>query len=77
MEPSQKSDETFVYPKEGQSEEQQATDRDECHQWAVTRTGFDPTRPAGNVAETDMTSRRAAYARAEAACLDGRGYSVR
>lgn len=76
-EPSQGSDEVFVYPKEGQSEGQQATDRDECHQWAVARTGYDPTRPAGNVAETDMTSRRADYARAEAACLDGRGYSVR
>jgi hypothetical protein len=77
VEPPQGSEEVFVYPKEGQSEEQQATDRDECHQWAVARTGFDPRRPAGNVAETDMTSKRAAYARAEAACLDGRGYSVR
>jgi hypothetical protein len=76
-EPPRGGDEVFVYPKEGQSEEQQATDREECHQWAVARTGFDPTRPAGNVAETDMTSKRAAYARAEAACLDGRGYSVR
>jgi len=76
-EPSHGSDEVFVYPKEGQTEERQATDRDECHQWAVARTGFDPSRPAGNVAETDMTSKRADYARAEAACLDGRGYSVR
>ena len=76
-EPSHGSDEVFVYPKQGQTEAQQATDRDECHQWAVARTGFDPSRPAGNVAETDMTSKRADYARAEAACLDGRGYSVR
>ena len=41
-----------------------------------TRTGFDPTRPAGNVAETDMTSKRVDYRRAEAACLEGRGYTV-
>jgi hypothetical protein len=71
------SDEVFVYPREGQSEEQQSTDRYECHRWATERTGFDPTRPAGNVAETDMTSKRADYRRAEAACLDGRGYTVR
>ena len=76
-EPSQGSDEVFAYPKDGQSEDQQATDRDQCHQWAAGRTGFDPTRPAGNVAETDMTWKRADYRRAEAACLEGRGYTVR
>ncbi|HYJ42548.1 MAG TPA: DUF6515 family protein [Steroidobacteraceae bacterium] len=69
--------EVFVYPKNGQGEEQQANDRYECHRWAVERTGFDPTRPAGNVAETDMTSKRADYRRAEGACLEARGYSVK
>jgi hypothetical protein len=71
------SNEIFVYPRDGQSEEQQATDRYECHRWAADRTGFDPTRPAGNVAETDMTSKRVDYRRAESACLEGRGYTVR
>ena len=71
------NEEVFVYPKNGQSDEQMATDRYECHRWAVDRTGFDPTRPAGNVAETDMTSKRADYRRAEGACLDARGYSVK
>jgi hypothetical protein len=71
------SAEVFVYPKNGQSEEQQSTDRYECHRWAVDRTGFDPTRPAGNVAETDMTSKRADYRRAEGACLEARGYTVK
>ena len=71
------SDEIFVYPREGQSEEQQSTDRYECHRWAADRTGFDPTQPAGNVAETDMTSKRVDYRRAESACLEGRGYTVR
>jgi len=33
----------YVYPRNGQSEEQTATDRYECHQWAVEQTGFDPT----------------------------------
>ncbi|MBK6658466.1 MAG: glycine zipper family protein [Proteobacteria bacterium] len=33
----------FVYPKAGQSEQQQSKDRYECHQWAVQQTGFDPS----------------------------------
>ena len=33
----------FVYPRAGQSEQQQSQDRYECHQWAVSQTGFDPS----------------------------------
>jgi len=32
----------FVYPKEGQSAEQQATDEAECRSWATSETGFNP-----------------------------------
>jgi len=71
------SDEIFVYPKNGQSEELQATDRYECHAWAVGKTGFDPTRPSGNVDESEIGSKRADYRRAEGACLEARGYSVK
>jgi len=35
----------YVYPSAGQSQEQQDRDRYECHDWAVSQTGFDPTRP--------------------------------
>jgi hypothetical protein len=40
--------EIFVYPAEGQSDEQAGRDRYECHLWAVHETGFDPSlaRPA-------------------------------
>jgi hypothetical protein len=71
------SDEIFVYPKNGQSEERQATDRYECHSWAVEKTGFDPTRPHGNVGDEELDSKRADYRRAEGACLEARGYSVK
>jgi hypothetical protein len=67
----------FVYPKNGQSEAQQSTDRYECHAWAVQQSGFDPTRPGGGVAQSDIEARRADYRRAEGACLEGRGYSVK
>jgi hypothetical protein len=71
------SDEIFVYPKNGQGEERQATDRYECHSWAVEKTGFDPTRANGNVGDDQLDSKRADYRRAEGACLEARGYSVK
>jgi hypothetical protein len=74
---SEGSDEIFVYPKNGQSEELQGTDRYECHAWAVGKTGFDPTRPSGNVNDSEIDSKRADYRRAEGACLEARGYSVK
>jgi hypothetical protein len=43
----------------------------------VQQSGFDPTRPSGGVAESDIEARRADYRRAEGACLEGRGYSVK
>jgi len=81
----------FAYPKNGQSAEQQARDRYECHRWAIDQTGFDPTQPGG-VAAADSTkpgaatpaattaewpAKRQEYVRAQTACLEGRGYSVR
>jgi hypothetical protein len=51
----------FAYPKNGQSEAQQALDQRECRQWASTQAGG-TSGPA--------------YRRAMLACLDGRGYSV-
>ena len=35
----------YVYPKAGQSQQQQQTDSGECHGWAVGQSGYDPTRP--------------------------------
>ena len=51
----------FMYPKNGQSEAQQALDKRECQQWASAQ--------AGGASGSD-------YRRAMLACLDGRGYSV-
>lgn len=36
----------FIYPSQGQSQDQQDRDRFECHNWASQQTGFDPTRMA-------------------------------
>jgi hypothetical protein len=64
----------MVYPKNGQSTEQQAKDKYECHAWAVTQSGFDPTQ--GATAAATAPNKHSDYMRAQAACLDGRGYSV-
>lgn len=74
---SAQADQLFVYPSSGQNEELQALDRFECHSWAVNQSGFDPTRPGGNVPLNENGMRRANYDRATEACLEARGYSVR
>lgn len=66
----------YVYPRLGQSAEKQASDEYECHRWAVSQTGFDPTAVATGTAGNNI-SRRDEYRRANSACLDGRGYTVR
>jgi hypothetical protein len=66
------SNQLFAYPKNGQSPEQQAQDRYECERWAVGQTGFDPLATANAAPD-----KRDDYFRAEASCLEGRGYSVR
>jgi hypothetical protein len=67
------ADQPFVYPRQGQSAEQQAADRYACHQWAVSQTGSDPTLNGAGVS----SQKRADYQRALGACLDGRGYTVK
>ena len=71
------SDDLFIYPQNGQTAEQQANDKYECHKWSFSQTGYDPTQPSGGVAPGDAAGKRADYQRAMRACLEGRGYSVR
>jgi hypothetical protein len=55
-------DQVFMYPKNGQSDAQMATDRSECQQWAASQ--------AGGSGSSD-------YHRAMSACAEARGYSAR
>ncbi|WP_395699377.1 DUF6515 family protein [Aquabacterium sp.] len=70
------NDKLYVYPRNGQSAQQQSTDEYECHRWATSQTGFDPTAAAVGQPSGDA-SRRGDYQRARTACLEGRGYTVR
>jgi Family of unknown function (DUF6515) len=75
--PSTTGEDLFIYPKNGQSEEQQSNDKYECHKWAHDQSGFDPTQTGGGVPPEQNASARAAYNRAMGACLEGRGYTVK
>jgi hypothetical protein len=65
----------FVYPRQGQSQKLQADDRYACHNWAVDQTNYDPTKTPVGVGASETQSDN--YRRALAACLDGRGYTVK
>ena len=71
---SQSLPKVFIYPKTGQGGDQQARDRYECYRFAVSQTGFDPMRPGSSAPRAEQQSD---FERAQAACLEGRGYSVR
>ena len=75
QQPPAQNEKVFIYPRQNQSEQQQAKDRYECHRWAVGQTNYDPTQlPSGG---TPDKQRRSDYQRAMNACLDGRGYTVK
>ena len=73
----QPSTKLFIYPRNGQSEKQQADDRYQCDHWAVGQTGYDPTKPTSGMPRAQLNQMRADYKRAMSACLDGRGYTAK
>jgi hypothetical protein len=75
--PASSAEEFYIYPQNGQSKEQQAADRFECHTWAKNQTGFDATEENGGVAPAEASVKRGEYRRAMSACLEARGYSVK
>jgi Family of unknown function (DUF6515) len=65
--------EQYVYPRQGQSSSQTSRDRYECYLWAVDQTGVEPAQ----VNNLDMLNNMENYQRANGACLEARGYSVK
>ena len=41
----------YIYPAKGQTQEQQDRDKNECNQWAVSQSGFDPSNPTSTNAQ--------------------------
>ncbi len=75
--PAASAGDVSIYPKNGQSAQQLAADRSECHTWAKAQTGFDPTQPGSAASPDEQAMRGHEYRRALTACLEARGYSVR
>jgi hypothetical protein len=71
------ADNVFIYPKNGQSPDQQGRDRYECHLWAANQTGFDPSAGGRGLPPGMADQKRSDYGRAMNACLEARGYTVR
>ena len=72
----------FAYPKNGQGTEQQARDRQECRDWAASQTASSAMTAgaapgAASASATVAPPNSDANLRAQAACLEGRGYSVK
>jgi hypothetical protein len=67
----EKTGQLFAYPRNGQSATTATFDRIECEKWGTQQTGYQPGQSAENA------EKKSAYQRAVAACLEGRGYSVR
>jgi hypothetical protein len=65
-----------LYPKSGQSADQLAHDRYDCYRFAVAQTGFDPVR-SGSAASATASQQQYDYDRAQSACFEARGYTVR
>jgi hypothetical protein len=65
-----------IYPRKGQSADQQAMDRYECYRFAVGQTGFDPLASNSSTSPAGLERGNAEYSRAQAACLEGRGYRL-
>ncbi len=69
---SAKGPKVFLYPRNGQSADQQARDRYDCYRFAVAQSGFDPLR------STQVNSEgQSDFERAQSACFDARGYASR
>jgi hypothetical protein len=63
----------YIYPRQGQSVEQQAKDRGECHDWTLKQIGGDRSIQSN----AQSLERSPDYSRAIGACLEARGYTVR
>jgi opacity protein-like surface antigen len=66
----------YIYPKNGQTQQQQWADRYACDNWSKSQSGFDPARPGGGVPPQESAMRREQYRRAMTACLEAHGYGV-
>jgi hypothetical protein len=64
----------MAYARNGQSQDRQARDHYDCYQFGVSQSGYDPMRAGYGVASS---GNQLEFERAQVACFEGRGYTVR
>ena len=81
--------EPVAYATNGQNADQAAKDRDDCRRWARSESGYTaaspralfppqlPLAPAMSPPSYALGTNDVTFMRAMAACLEGRGYTVR
>jgi hypothetical protein len=74
---TQKGPKVFLYPRNGQTSDQQARDRYDCYRFAVAQSGFDPMRASGAASQAPAGEMQSDYERAQGACFEARGYASR
>lgn len=72
----------FLYPKNGQTPDQQARDRYDCYRFAIAQSGFDPMRSTGGASAAGASPAPSSepqsdFERAQSACFEARGYASR
>jgi len=68
--------EVFVYPKQGQPQEQFQKDQFECHSWAKQQTGVDPAQPPATAAAPPPQSGGAVRGGARGAAVGAIGGAI-
>jgi hypothetical protein len=59
----------FIYPRQGQTQEQQVKDSDECQIWTTNQSGYDPTKPLpAEIPQDQLGQSNGNFLRAMGAC---------
>lgn len=63
----------YIYPSKGQTQEQENRDKYECQQWAVSQSGFDPSKPSATSTSPQQPQGQAAHGAARGAAVGAVG----
>jgi len=66
----------YIYPSKGQTQEQENRDKYECYQWAVSQSGFDPSKPSATSMSPQQQQGQAVHGAARGAAVGAVGGTI-
>jgi hypothetical protein len=66
----------YIYPSNGQTQQQQDKDKYECYQWAVSQSRFDPANPSPTSTNAEQPQRGATGGAARGAAVGAVGGAI-